>query len=154
MVQSSSREAISIVGTVVEPSVAHAIRSALLDYPGSWNVHVDHELVGGWWLVTLSAEGFHHSLLVPPREQSAEHLPSLVAETVSSLARPVHLSRCPADPRERPARPRAGDPAPRRSIRLRAQDPDRRVPRAAGCVPTERSRERNPTSRLRRSPER
>lgn len=153
MVQSSSREAISIVGTVVEPSVAHAIRGALLDYPGSWNVHVDHELVGGWWLVTLSAEGFHHSLLVPPREQSAEHLPSLVAETVSSLARPVHLSRCPADPRERPG-PLTGDPAARRSIRLRAHDPNRRVPRAAGRAPTDRSRQRNPTTRFRRSPER
>jgi hypothetical protein len=153
MVQPGRPEAISIVGTVVEPTVAQAIRSALLDYPGSWEVHVDHELVGGWWHVTLSTEGFHHSVLVPPREQSAEHLPSLVVETISSLARPVHLSRCHADPRERPAGPRAADPSTRHSIRLRGNDPDRRVPRRSRG-PAERSQERNPPARFRRSPER
>jgi hypothetical protein len=151
MVQGGSREPISIVGTVVEPSVAHAIRSALVDYPGSWNVHVDHELVGGWWLVTLSAEGFHHAVLVPPREQSPERLPSVVSAAITTWARPVHLSRCPADPPERRQRPRPADPSTGHSIRLRAQDPDRRIPRrAAGRAPAQRSRERNPTTRFRR----
>jgi len=149
MVQGGSREPIAIVGTVVEPPVAHAIRSALLDYPGSWNVHVDHELVGGWWLVTLSAEGFHHAVLVPPREQSPEHLPSVVSAAIRAWARPVHISRCPADPPER--LPRSAEPSMGRSIRLRGQDPDRRVPRrSAGGAPTERSRKRNPTTRFRR----
>lgn len=151
MVQGGSREPISIVGTVVEPSVARAIRSALVDYPGSWNVHVDHELVGGWWLVTLSAEGFHHSLLVPPREQSPEHLPAVVSQAISARARPVHISRCPADPPEFLPQSRSGGPSSGRSIRLRGQDPDRRVPRrATGRAPAQRSRERNPTTRFRR----
>jgi hypothetical protein len=151
MVQGESREPISIVGTVVEPSVAHAIRSALVDYPGSWNVHVDHELVGGWWLVTLSAEGFHHAVLVPPRELSPEPLPAVVSAAISAKARPVHISRCPAGPPERRFRPRSADPSMGRSIRLRGQGPDRRVPRrAAGRAPTARSRERNPTTRFRR----
>jgi len=152
MVERGSPEPISIVGSVVEPSTAHAIRRALLEYPGSWTVHVDHDLVGGWWLVTLSAEGFHHAVLVPPREQSAEQLPSVVVETISSLARPVHLSRCQADPHERPSRSRDADPSTRHSIRLRGQDPDRRVPRGAGRVPAEHSQERNPTTRFPRSP--
>lgn len=151
MVQGGSREPISIVGTVVEPSVAHAIRSALVDYPGSWNVHVDHELVGGWWLVTLSAEGFHHAVLVPPREQSPEHLPAVVSQAISAWARPVHISRCPADPPERLPGSRRADPSMGRSIRLRGQDPDRRIPRrAAGRAAAPRSRERNPTTRFRR----
>jgi hypothetical protein len=149
MVHGGSREPISIVGTVVEPSVAQAIRSALVDYPGSWNVHVDDELVGGWWLVTLSAEGFHHAVLVPPREQSPEHLPAVVSQAISARARTVHLSRCPADPPER--RPRPADPSIGRSIRLRGQDPDRRIPRrASGGAPARRARERNPAARSRR----
>jgi hypothetical protein len=64
--------------------LAHAIRSALWDYPGRWSVHVDQDLMGGWWLVTLSAEGFHQSVLVRPREQSPALLRSLVAETITS----------------------------------------------------------------------
>jgi hypothetical protein len=73
--------------------MAYAIRSALLNYPGCWQVEVDQDLIGGWWLVTLSAEGFHQSVLVPPREQSPEELRSVVAETITRRAPPAPLAR-------------------------------------------------------------
>ena len=84
MVETGSRDVVSILGGRVDPPLAHAIRSALGDYPGRWSVHVNQDLIGGWWLVTLSAEGFHRSVLVPPREQSPALLRSLVAETITS----------------------------------------------------------------------
>ena len=110
MVESGREDAIVMVGSAVEPAAAHAIRGVLLEYPGSWRVSVDRELVGGWWLVTLSAEGFHHSVLVPPREQSAERLRSVVGETIRARVRPVHLARSEADPRPCSPPPREASP--------------------------------------------
>jgi hypothetical protein len=110
VVESGRQDAVVMVGSAVEPAAAHAIRGVLLEYPGSWRVAVDRELVGGWWLVTLSAEGFHHSVLVPPREQSAEQLRSVVVETISARVRPVHLARHEADPRPSSPRPREAGP--------------------------------------------
>lgn len=84
MVETGSRDVVSILGGRVEPPLASAIRSALWDYPGRWSVYVDQDLIGGWWLVTLSAEGFHQSVLVRPREQAPAPLRSLVTETITS----------------------------------------------------------------------
>jgi hypothetical protein len=73
--------------------VAFAIRNALVDYPGSWSVLVDQDLIGGWWLVTLSAEGFHQSVLVPPREQSPDDIASVVVETIGVRTHPLRFVR-------------------------------------------------------------
>lgn len=102
MVETGSHDVVSILGGRVEPPLAYAIRSALLDYPGSWSVHIDQDLMGGWWLVTLSAEGFHQSVLVPPREQAPAPLRTLVADTITSQVRRLRPGRRIGDRRRVP----------------------------------------------------
>ena len=85
--------------------MAYAIKNALLDYPGCWSVHVDQDLIGGWWLVTLTADGFERSVLVPPREQSPDVIGALVEQALGCRTHPLRFVRHALET-SRPARPR------------------------------------------------
>jgi hypothetical protein len=102
LVDTAIPDVVSIAGAIADP-VASAIRAVLLDYPGRWNVQVDRDLIGGWWLVTLTADGFERSVLVPPREQRPAAIESVVVEAVGSRAHPLRFVRCALE-RPRPAR--------------------------------------------------
>ena len=62
---------VSFTGDALDPDVEAAIREILDEYPGSWQIDVNRQLVGSWWQLHVVTEGFDRSLLIAPYEQTA-----------------------------------------------------------------------------------
>jgi hypothetical protein len=56
------------------PEVEQAVREVLSSYPGSWTVHIDQGLAGGWWGMTVTTEGFRRTFLIAPAEQTPQEI--------------------------------------------------------------------------------
>jgi hypothetical protein len=64
------------------PDIEQAVGEVLSAYPGSWTVHIDQGLAGGWWAMTVSTEGFHRTFLLAPAEHSAQEIARQLAEAL------------------------------------------------------------------------
>jgi len=77
---------ISFTGDAPPPEIEQVVVQALSDYPGSWRIHLDLHLVGGWWLVRVAADGFARDFLMAPGEQAPQRVLASLRDSLSSSA--------------------------------------------------------------------
>ena len=77
---------IRFTGDVPAPDIEQALLQAVADYPGSWSIHLDLNLVGGWWLLRVSTDGFTKDFLMAPGEQTPDRVLESLRDSLSGTA--------------------------------------------------------------------